>query len=59
MDTICYGLLLGYPVLAAAIGKLYRDASKAKDAHIKLAEEYARVVRELNNIARKKKRKKP
>lgn len=54
MDTLCYALLAGYPVMGGAIAVLFRLLQKAQGTQLEQAQNHERTLEELRAMMRKR-----
>ena len=55
MDNLHLALMAGYPIMAAAIGILYRDYRKCQEARLKESQEHEGTLKELRSLLQSKK----
>lgn len=50
METLCYALLAGYPVMGGAIAVLWRAYHKVQEARVKMSEEHERTLEVIRGM---------
>lgn len=53
--TIITALLAGYPLMAAAIAKLYLDLKRSQEARLREAHEQERILESIADLLKQKK----
>lgn len=54
METLCYALLAGYPIMGTAIAVLWRAYHKAQEDRVKLAREHESILESIKELLKRR-----